>query len=264
MKPRREPHREKAANIAKRVLSELPVLHPAEAEIDTLAFLRGALVYDVPIQGARARLTRGPGQSIIAVREGLRPEQRRFAIAHELGHLEVHRNADYFDLCTAENMAEAYANSGHEGEANAFASEFLMPERLVAKMCDVKNVSLDQVRSIASEFQVSLTAAGLRFVYLCPERTALVCSYDRKVEWTWRGSGFGGIRMRGSRLDSYSLAIDHWEKGRLPQHAESVEASAWVEGTRGLPDDATLREHSVAITKDRVLTLLWIPVGEEW
>lgn len=256
MKRRRAPHTSLAANVARNVLRELELRHPAEVSIDVLAHMRKALVDEGEVRGARAVALRVGERAIISVRRGLPPEQRRFAIAHELGHLELHPKRSYLGLCTDDDVVAAYHASGHEQEANAFAAELLMPEVWLAPACDVTKVSWDPIRSIAAEFQVSLTAAALRFVELCPERVALVCSSDRRVRWSWRGPTFGYWIEQGRALDPYSLAIDFWVRGEVPRFPETVSASAWV---GGVDDDAELTEHAIAFPGlGIVMSLLWI------
>ncbi len=52
---------------------------------------------------------------IIVMNSGLSPDRARFTIAHELGHLLLHR----------------VPSEGQEGEANLFAAEFLVPETAI-------------------------------------------------------------------------------------------------------------------------------------
>ncbi|MDX2086353.1 MAG: ImmA/IrrE family metallo-endopeptidase [Kofleriaceae bacterium] len=262
-KRRREPHRSFAANVAKRVFAELQLKHPTEISIDDIAFMRNALVDDVDGLGARANAVRfGGGRTIISVRRDLSSEARRFAVAHELGHLEVHPNTSYLGLCTDDDMTSAYRESGHEQEANAFAAELLMPESLFGRGCDVPRVSWQPVERLATAFEVSLTSAAMRFVELCPERVALVCSKDKRILWSWRGPDFGKRIERGRELDTYSLAIDFWEKGSVPKGPETVSASAWIDGAS---DNAELVEHAIAFNSiGWVLSLLWIKPDADW
>ena len=61
--------------------------------LDEIVIARGALIRECPMEGAEARLLVGPGKPIISVSSSpfVNPYRRRFSIAHELGHLEMHR-----------------------------------------------------------------------------------------------------------------------------------------------------------------------------
>jgi hypothetical protein len=65
--------------------------------------------------------------------------RRRFSLAHELGHLELHYppNAEVFHDCygTGEKEDED-AHVQREREANQFAAELLMPENVVCELAD--------------------------------------------------------------------------------------------------------------------------------
>lgn len=250
------PHYSKAESIARRVRQEMKLAEPTEAKIETLAFMRGLSVDIVPAQGSRAVLMRTTRGGVITVASSLSELERRFAIAHEWGHYEVHPNSSFAGLCLGDDLRGSYLSSGLEQEANAFASEFLMPSELAQPMCDVSKVSFAHVESLAQRFEVSFTAAALRFVKLCPERVALVCSRDRCVSWCARSPDFGHFIRNGMKLSAWSLAIDFWEKGRVPTHPETVDASAWLEHARRGEE---ICEHAVALgTTGMVLSLLWI------
>ena len=64
------------------------------------------------------------------------PPRRRFTIAHELGHWELHRHTDgsvfrRSGVVEPDVSEERVALPLHEGEANAFGAAALMPARLI-------------------------------------------------------------------------------------------------------------------------------------
>lgn len=253
-KRRRQPHLTRAINTAKRVLTEIGVEHPMEADIETLAYARRVLVRENGSTGARATLVRVGDRGIVGVAGSLALPQRRFAVAHELGHFELHPAHSYAALCHDKDLRESYRRDGREAEANAFAAEFLMPERLVGRMCDVDDVNWGVVREIATGFQVSLTAAALRFAALCPESVAVVWSQDGCVLWNKRGPTFRHWIKPGRKLDSFSLAYDFFKSGAVEEAPEPVPVQAWVDSN----DEGDLIEHSIALPRYRsVFTLLW-------
>lgn len=96
--------------------------------------------------------------------------RRRFTIAHELGHYELHR--DKSDLFVDKEFIYRSLNSGNtavnqqmEQEANLFASGILMPTDLVRKEVESKNIDLtseDTIKQLAKLFEVSTTAMSIR------------------------------------------------------------------------------------------------------
>ncbi len=253
---------------AQAVLADLRIGHPTETAIENIAWLRRALVIDVPLRGAQGRLARLGDHATISVSTSVTYDRRRrFVIAHELGHLEIHRHVNQIELCDESKIDERY-DDATEREANAFASALLMPRALWEKRTDVNKPNLDVVSALADEFQVSFVAATIRFVKLCPERTCVVFARDSRVEWVAYGPDFRGDRSlwveRGPKLDTYTLAHDYFAKGSVGNRPESVSASAWLEGN-DFTDDHVLIEHCRPIPVLRAtLSLLWIQPDAEY
>ncbi|GEJ55956.1 ImmA/IrrE family metallo-endopeptidase [Anaeromyxobacter diazotrophicus] len=250
--------------VAREVYAEIGLAHPTEIPIETLAYMRGARVRDVRMPGAQGRLARLGSKAIIAVSDAVTyAPRRRFVIAHEVGHLELHEAENQIALCDEAKIDEVY-DQGTERESNAFATELLMPRALWAKRVDVAKPDLNVVAKLADEFQVSFTAAAIRFAKLCPERCAVVFSQDGVIRWSAAGREFGHWIQWGAKLDRYTLAYDYFAKGGVGDRPETVDASAWLASER-LGKDDDLVEHSRPIPSLRaVLSLLWIPSDREF
>lgn len=255
---------------ARAVREAIGLRHPTELELEVIAYIRGALVRGTPMNGARANLLRTGArehrretrdehiEGVISVADHLPNDQRRWAIAHELGHFEAHPNVNYLGFCTGDDLRADYTSSGREPEANAFAAELLMPEQLYRKRVDgVAKVTWEPISALASEFQVSLTAATLRFVSLTGERLALYVCKDGKVAWSSGTRDFGRRLPKGSPLSQWSLASDYFTKERVPTHPETVSADAWAPNAR---EGEEVYEHALAQPSYRtVMSLVWFP-----
>jgi len=253
--PRRQPILGLGVQRARAVRKELGYKHPAELELEVLAHMRGALVRASPTTGSRASLLRVGARGIIGIASGLPDGQRRWAIAHELGHFEAHANVSYLGLCTGDDLRSDYGSDGREPEANAFAAELLMPEDLVRSRCDVPEVRWEPIEKIATDFLVSLMAAARRFVALTDDRVAVVCCKDGKIAWSDANRSFGRRPVKGAQLDQWSLAYDYFAKGNATRRRETVSASAWIPD---VSDSLELTEHVIPMTRlGLTLSLLW-------
>lgn len=252
----REPIKAIGVAAARKVRAEIGYLAPMELSIEVLAFMRGVMVRRAEARGARANLVRVGDRAIVGVADGLTAVERRWAIAHELGHFEAHPDVNFLDLfCSSGDMLPSYRTSGREPEANAFAAELLMPEDLFTPACDVDRVSWRPVEKLARRFEVSVMAAGLRFLDCTDERVALVCMKEGRVEWTKASKGFGQRPTKGRRVSEWTEAHGWFAKGECGSEPQTVSASAWLEDGS---DHQELVEHVFPIRKlGMAMSLLW-------
>lgn len=255
------------ARIARQVFEELDLEHPADVDIEIIAQMRGAFVKVGRLYGCEGRLSRIDRMAIITVSDAIKyPARRRFVIAHELGHFELHPDSNHVEVCTAADIKEFY-DEGTEVEANTFASELLMPEALWKMEVNVEKPSLDLLRALAEAYEVSLTAAAIRFVKLSPDRCALVSCAKNRVQWSVQSPDFKWwIHPRGTELDRYSLASNEFAGEKVPVAMESVSASAWLSHPKFHGDrDYILHEQCVPVKSiGTTLSLLWIPSSAEF
>ena len=239
---------------AREVIREFSIEAPGEIDIEAIAGHFGLRVVVGELTTARGRLTSNGTRGIIRISDRVPPGgQWRFVVAHELGHHLLHRRKGLTALCLESDMLR-YEASGREAEANRFAAELLMPEKLFAPKCDVAQPSLTVVDRLAEEFQTTLTSAAIRFVDLCPEACALVWCEDSTIKWFSCGKDFTGWFNVGAKLDSGTCAFDAFEGKPLRDKIEQVSAEAWCERAR--VDD--IYEHSRHFKSfGATLTLLW-------
>jgi len=112
------------------------------------------------------------GVPIIGVNSLHHPNRQRFTIAHELGHLELHKDlitsSVHVDKGFPALMRDATSAKGEEKieiEANQFAAELLMPKTIVERELAGKQFDIEDdapLEEIAKKFRVSKQALQLR------------------------------------------------------------------------------------------------------
>lgn len=244
--------------LARGIIDDLRIQRPDEIDIELIAGHLGLLVQRRELQHEDGRLVRKDNHGIITVAESAYRSRRwRFVVAHEIGHFVRHKRVNQLDLCTDADLANFYATSGREPEANQFAAELLMPDALFRKRCDKKRPSLKDVRALADEFETSLTATAIRFVQLAPEPCALVLSKDSLVaRVVWNEDFKIGIR-KGTRLTNRTYAGDLHAGEPVHDFLQSVDSEAWSDSPWASRYD--LHEHSAPIGHGTVLSFLWHP-----
>lgn len=109
---------------------------------------------------------------IIGVNSMHHPNRQRFTIAHELGHLELHREMLTASVHVDKNFPalmrsseSATGNEEIEIQANQFAAELLMPRALIDQVLAGKQFDIDDdgpIEELAKKFKVSKQALEYR------------------------------------------------------------------------------------------------------
>lgn len=219
----------RAAKAAQELADELGLDHQDKIDPEQIAHALEISVEYKDLPGEQGRLVRLGGTRIV-VRKGLRPEQTRFVIGHELGHHRLHPDLDQLKQCTAGDMRD-YRLDGTESEANRFSAELLMPERLFKPLCRMAQPSLDDIESLAKTFRASRMAAGIQFVRFCSEPCALVFSKNAVVQWARRSGHFRYFVDSGRRLHSgedSTYAGDLFAGKAIADRPMPVDACNWT------------------------------------
>lgn len=182
------------------------------------------------------------------------PQRRRFTIAHELGHLVLHRarQASFHCDWTGADVAPL------EREADDFASHLLMPDDALREGLSSRPVDFYLLSELARRFEVSFEALCLRFIKQT-DRPAILLHWDNgylKYEWRSRTAANGRLRIRRTGDPQEPLPGTISADDSVAQHFGGVDLpmQAWCEQA---PPQAVVREfkHRYA-QRDRVLTLL--------
>jgi len=232
-------NRIRAEAAATRLWQRFCLSGPKELDLTAVAAARNVFVVEKPLDSADAWLVRQGNYGLIRVSTRIEePGRKRYAVAHELGHFELHAMVTQLAACTSQDMQADYKASAPELEANWFAAELLMPAKLFTKELGHTVPEFDSVRRLASYFDTTMTATAVRMVELSDEECAFVVSEKGRVRW-WRASE----RFR----DRYWLECGR----RLP-----VESAAGAVFAGERPSIVSVRVDAVAWTgKDD---------GEEW
>src|SRR5690606_6119300 len=116
----------------------------------------------------------------------------------------------------------------HEKEANTFASELLMPRRLVAPKRE-GDPTLAIPRSIAAEFTTSLQASSIRYVQITKSRCSVVYSERGSVVWAPKSHRFKARFAKGTAIPASSIASECLRHTRMNDEARTIEASVWFD-----------------------------------
>lgn len=198
----------------------------------------------------------------------------RFTLSHELGHyfIDEHRNnlaagkvpphPSFSDRCVGDLTVER--------EADFFASRLLMPDERFLSATRRCPVGLSGIRSIAGQFEVSLTCAAIRFVTSEVFPAVLIKWSSEGYAWKWCSRQFWAMGYRKTIQAASSLPEDSATKKCLGAKGKStniVETAAtatwWFPGVmeRG-SKNVIIREEAMALGRFGVITLLTLHSGK--
>lgn len=135
-----------------------------------------------------------------------------FTLAHELGHYLLHRHMFSRRMCSKQDMLDWQSTEAQiEVEANIFASYLLMPSDDFCKQFYKKQVSASLIEKLVKRYEVSRSAAALRWMKLYNPRAMLVSGKEGFIDWSWssnalRQSGIYYTKKQVMELPQTSLA----------------------------------------------------------
>ena len=142
-------------------------------DLDNVARRLGVTVYDL-LEADRLRELYLPNLRSIALRPGLPLHERRFLLAHGLGHHVLHREVaarNYLKHHATGRGSSSPIDQSNlarlENESDLFASYLLVPEAALRPLLDSESIKThdDPVTQLAVEFQVPTEAIRIRLVY---------------------------------------------------------------------------------------------------
>jgi len=129
---------------------------------------------------------RGDGEWGIVYNKAITsPGRINFTLAHELGHYLLHRHLSSSGIqCSNRAMLDWRSALGAiEAEANTFASFLLMPLDDLRSQIRGQAISLDLMRHLSDRYEVSITAAILKWLSITDKRAMIVIGRDGFIDW---------------------------------------------------------------------------------
>lgn len=114
------------------------------------------------------------------------PGRVNFTLGHEFGHYILHRSTQTEFRCSQKEMLEydGVASRAREFEANRFSSYLLMPIDDFREQMGNVGVSIEGLRHCADRYNVSLTAAAIKWLEFATEPALLIAARDGFVLWS--------------------------------------------------------------------------------
>jgi hypothetical protein len=244
---------------ATELLSELQIIAPDEIDIERIALFKDVEVRYEALERMDGRIFREGKAAIITVSSTLKFEgQKRFVIAHELGHFFLHPQTRQIETVDREQLANwSEIQDTEEYEANLFAAETLMPSALLVPRIKARQPSFDLVESLADDFRTTFTATAAQLVLNTREECVLISSENRQRLWFIASAGFSFKLLEDSHIHGCTC-VAALSAANKSCRSSQVEASYWLEGFRGDHKSLITEESRFFPKLGKSLTLLWV------
>ena len=240
------------------------ITSPDQIELELIAVDRGVFPQEIDFRGADARLVTSKDRMRgIASINATIPEhgRKRFALAHELGHFELHRHHTPDWNCKENDFLRFRGTQVQEIEANVFAAELLMPERIFHDACCGMSPGFDNIGNLSAAFNTSISSTAFRYAEVGNHPCALLCCRAGKITWFSLSPDYcHRVHPVGTILNQNTAVWEFFNAGkRPPEKQELTLPEYWLQA--GTFDSRTeLFVHCLAMPRyDTIMVLLWEP-----
>lgn len=158
---------------------------------DFIRWHPGCHLNEASMKASQGRIQFKGSSALITVNSDIKSKgQKRFVMAHEFGHFNLHNGLQPFFTCDDNSFNQWLSQGEHEREANEFAAELLLPKKILNTECSSNSFSVDLIRYLSERFETSLTATSIRVVEQGPYPLALVYSENGIVRWSTVNAAF--------------------------------------------------------------------------
>lgn len=235
------------------IIDELGIEAPEDIDVEKIASFCNASVKYRRLSGCDARIIGYNNKAIITVNKDSSKMRQRFSISHELGHWANDRGKVMLE-CTENQMNRNWGNFNIEANANKFAANILMPEKIFKPIVNNKEIILETAKYVSELFQTSLTSTCIRLIELGSYPSILVYSENGKRLWFTRSKLVHESIYPIQNIDKYSIAAQIYSE-KCSEGSQDLDADSWIAHEKS--ENYTIHEESIRITKLGVLTLLW-------
>lgn len=224
-------------------------------------------ISELTTDGFEGMLITNPEKSrgAIMVKAGVSPRRRRFTVAHELGHflLPWHRQQKF--SCKSSDIKDsAFSRTNSteqvniEVEANAFASELLMPSSAFKSFIDdFETPTLQNLTTLSDTFDVSFEATVHRYKALSDKPLAFVFSHHNVVRY-WVKTQEMPYMLKVRKDQALPSRSSSRNEGIAVSEFETVAAHIWFEPHSELALPRNIVEQTIHQSAGYKVTLLYV------
>jgi len=248
---------------AQKVYTDLFIQNPNDLDIEGIVNLNGSFYQEKSMADADGRIIFKGNNTIITINADIAyAPKKRFVMAHELGHLLLHKNVVPVFNCTEAAFMQWYEQSSFETQANEFAAELLMPQNLFIEQArKIKKFDFNTILTLAKYFQTSVTSTIIKFISASTYPMAVVYSTNGKINWQAFTNDFifkRFIKKKGEIIPKDTVAHDILNGKAKPQEKEPILANYWFTVFDSQRDIYLYEECFPVPSQNGLISLLWV------
>jgi len=252
----------KSQNHAIELLNSLGWKQPGDLSIEEIALSSGAYIKYSEMNKCEGRILMNKNNSIITVNSKIKYQPKiNFIIAHEIGHLTMHRDISYLFSDTKQTLQQWLARGSHEIEANEFASELLMPSKLFKERIKGNKLSLDLIKDTANYFGASQTATFLKYKDIGDYDVSIIYLENSRVVWKQESENFPlKFIPKGFNAPEQSNCGDFFKGLPIEEIPVAIDALDWFPNDFNIDDylDLELYEQCFKVSDNSIICCLWV------
>lgn len=246
---------------AQKLLNDCGLNEVLEISLENLIFGRNAVVKEENISGAEGRIVFQENNAVITVHSEINIKgKKRFVLAHELGHYEMHKDLLTVHADDHKSLSDWYKNGRHEIEANQFAAELLMPKELFIQKSKGKDFNLDLIEYLSNRFQTTKTSTLIRYSKFGDFPIALIFSEEGIVKWTQITEDFVLQYIPlNEKVPVNTVAYDFFKGRGLLSEPEKIRATDWFSDDFEISKfkNWEFYEQCFQVSKNGILSCVW-------
>ena len=235
-------------------------------DIDRLAAAANAtikVVYDLA-DDESGQTTQIRGKHVIIVNGNHREERQRFTVVHEIAHIVLELPSQHHHATLKTDLLFRYSRRPEEEVlCDVFAAECLLPYHPFAEQVADTDICLDAVKSLADEYNASLTTTGSRFALNAREPCAFVLSEDGSIRYVSRSKYLNELKgwiEFNAPVPNGSVAHRLINGSRKIEDYDEVPTDTWFDG--GIRNRPLVAEEAILLPSwHQCLSLIWFDDG---
>lgn len=260
---------QKGSNKAKQILELIGFDEITELSIKDLLAGFDIIYIEEVLNGSDGIIIRGKSKTIIKVDLNIStPQRKRFVAAHELGHFFLHDRLEFHlddeKTLSWNRLEEVYKRGKQEIEANDFAGELLMPEKVFRDFLVNKSFGPHLIKETSERFNTSLTSVIFRMLALDIAPFFVVFITDGIVRYWRKTDDFKCYTNDITKVPppKYSVAEEYIDADYEfiysgSEKAQSIEKSTWFK-LNDWEEDIEFFEYCIPTKKYRTLiSVIW-------